>query len=158
MELSKETINLSVGVRILDRDHQEMAETIHELKAAALADQDRSLTVPLLRKLARFTMNHFAFEEGMMQATRFPGMAVHRLNHLYLLGELGTLISHHAKGDLPLDPHSLGFLSEWHSNHIHSDDLHYGLWLNAIGKIYPSKESWAEAKSLEAGFASEARS
>ena len=134
MDQSKEKINLSVGVRILDRDHRQMAEVIHDLKAATLANRDLSLTLPLLRKLAHFTMNHFAFEEDMMQTTRYPGMAVHRLNHRYLMGKLGALIAHHDRRNLPLASSSLRFLHEWHIGHVHSDDLHYGLWLNAIGK------------------------
>lgn len=133
MEQSKEHVNLNVGVGILDRDHRQMAEVIHELKAATLANRDQSLTVPLLRKLAHFTMNHFAFEEDMMQTTRYPGIAVHRLNHRHLMGKLGALIAHHDRGDLPLAPSSLRFLHEWHINHVNSEDLHYGLWLNAMG-------------------------
>jgi hemerythrin len=133
MEQSKEHINLNVGVRILDCDHRQMAEVIQELKAATMAKQDQSLTVPLLRKLAHFTMNHFAFEEDMMQTTRYPGMAVHRLNHRHLMGKLGALIAHHDRGGHPLASSSLRFLHESHIGHVHSDDLHYGLWLNAMG-------------------------
>ena len=135
MEQSKENINLNVGVRILDCDHRQMAEVIHELKTASLANRDQSLTVPLLRKLAHFTMNHFAFEEEMMQSTRYPGMAAHRLNHRYLMGKLGMLIARHDRRELPLASSSLSFLHEWHINHVHSDDMHYGLWLNAMGKL-----------------------
>jgi hemerythrin-like metal-binding protein len=133
MEQLKEHFNLNVGVRILDRDHRQMAEVIYELKAATLANRDPSLTVPLLRKLAQFTLNHFAFEEDMMQTTRYPGMAVHRLNHRHLMGKLGALIAHHDRGGHPLASSSLRFLHEWHIGHVHSDDLHYGLWLNAMG-------------------------
>ena len=133
MEQSKENINLNVGVRILDCDHRQMAEVIHELKTASLANRDQSLTVPLLRKLAHFTMNHFAFEEEMMQSTRYPGMAAHRLNHRHLMGKLGALIAHHDRGGHPLASNSLRFLHEWHIGHVHSDDMHYGLWLNAMG-------------------------
>jgi hemerythrin len=135
MEQSNEHINLNVGVRILDRDHRQMAEVIHELKAATQPDRDQSLTGLLLHKLALFTRNHFAIEEEMMQTTRYPGMAVHRLNHRYLMSKLGALIAHHDRRDLPLASSSLSFLHEWHIGHVHSDDLHYGLWLNAMGKL-----------------------
>jgi hemerythrin len=135
MEQSKEHLNLNVGVRILDRDHRQMAEVIHELKAATQPDRDQSLTGLLLHKLAFFTRNHFAIEEEMMQTTRFPGMAAHRLNHRYLMGKLGMLIARHDRRELPLASSSLSFLHEWHINHVHSDDMHYGLWLNAMGKL-----------------------
>ena len=134
MEQLKEHTNLNVGVRILDLDHRQMAEVIHELKEAAQPNLDQSLTGLLLRKLALFTRNHFAIEEEMMQTTRYPGMAVHRLNHRYLMGKLGTLIAHHDRRNIPLTSSALLFLHDWHIGHVHSEDLHYGLWLNAMGR------------------------
>jgi hemerythrin len=134
MEQLKEHTNLNVGVRILDLDHRQMAEVIHELKEAAQPNLDQSLTGLLLHKLALFTRNHFAIEEEMMQTTRYPGMAVHRLNHRYLMGKLGTLIAHHDRRNIPLTSSALLFLHDWHIGHVHSEDLHYGLWLNAMGR------------------------
>jgi hemerythrin len=125
---------LSIGVKILDCDHREMADTINELLTAVEADQDRSLTGPLLRKLAHFTMTHFALEEGMMQATKYPGSVVHRLNHKRLIGELKSLVSRHTQEGKALNPTALNFLSEWHGDHLQNDDLHYGHWLNQMGR------------------------
>ena len=134
MDLTNRNGTLSVGVKILDCDHREMSEAISELHAAAVTGKDRSRTGLLLRKLAHFTLTHFALEEGMMGATRYPGMAMHRLNHLSLMGHLGTLISLHDRDGLTLNPNSLGFLHEWHTAHVQNDDLHYGLWLNQVDK------------------------
>ncbi len=125
---------LSVGVTILDCDHREMSETINELRTASVRDQDRRRIVQLLRKLADFSLTHFALEEGMMAATRYPGMALHRLHHQQMIERLNAVASQYKRGDLALNHQILGLLSHWHTIHTESDDLHYGLWLNAVGR------------------------
>jgi len=125
---------LSVGVKMLDCDHRELFETIKELQTMAAGDVDPRRTSSLLSKLAEFTLTHFALEEGMMSATKFPGMALHRLHHQRLAKHAAELASRYNRGGLGLDSNSLGFLSELHADHVQQDDLHYGLWLNAVGK------------------------
>ncbi|MGA2276828.1 MAG: bacteriohemerythrin [Terracidiphilus sp.] len=135
MAIITESGDLSVGVRILDCDHREMADAIRELHAAAMADQDRSLTGPLLRRLAHFTMTHFALEEGMMGATKYPERAAHRLNHQRMIVELKAMAARHSRGQLALTPDALSILSEWHLEHVQRDDLRYGSWLNQTTRV-----------------------
>lgn len=133
--MDRTTVNgeLSVGVRLLDRDHRDMSEVIQELQAKALGDQNRNQTGLLLRKLAHVTLTHFAMEEAIMAATRYPELALHRVNHQRMMERLRSLVACHKRGSLTLNGHSLGFLSEWHGNHVEDDDLSYGLWLNRFG-------------------------
>ncbi len=121
---------MSVGVKILDCDHREMAEALYEIQAAVTADADPRRSASLLRKLAEFSLTHFALEEGMMAATRFPGLARHRLEHHRILEQMRAFVSLHRRSDLTLDRNSLRFLAELHAAHILQDDLRYGLWLN----------------------------
>ena len=136
MAFITESGELSVGVKMLDCDHREMSQAIHDLHAATM--QDRSLTGPLLRRLTDFTLTHFALEEGMMHATKYPGIALHRLHHQYLIGELKALIACHQQKDSALTPSLLRSLSAWHAEHVHQDDMHYGIWLNQSGRCYHS--------------------
>ena len=66
----------------------------------------------------------------MMVATRYPGLARHRLNHQRMIEQMKTLAARHKRDGLTLDHNSLGFLENLHTTHIQQDDLHYGLWLN----------------------------
>jgi hemerythrin len=134
MNLPTSNGELSVGVKMLDCDHRVLFETIKELQAAAGSDADPRRTNSLLFKLADFTLTHFALEEGMMLATKYPGMDLHRLHHQRLTEHVAVLASRHNRGSLALDSEALSLLSELHADHVHQDDLHYGLWLNAIGK------------------------
>ncbi len=135
MELTTSNGELSMGVKMLDCDHKVLFETIKELQSAAGSDSDPRRTGSLLRKLADFTLTHFALEEGMMAATKYPGMDLHRLHHQRITEQVAVLASRHNQGDAALDSDSLSLLSQLHVDHVQQDDLHYGLWLNAIGKL-----------------------
>jgi hemerythrin len=96
-----------------------------------MRDEDRRRTCELLRKLTDFTILHFALEEGMMASTKYPGMALHRLNHLRMIKQMKTLVSRFNRGSVLMNEQSLRFLNESHAAHIENDDLDYGFWLNS---------------------------
>ena len=133
MELTAPKDELSVGVKMLDCDHRTMYDTIHEIRDLAAANEDPRKTGSLLLKLAQFTMTHFALEEGMMVATKYPGLARHRLNHQRMIEQINALAAVQSRAGAPLDQQSLSLLAELHERHIQSDDLHYGCWLNEVG-------------------------
>jgi hemerythrin len=134
MDLTANKGELSVGVKMLDCDHRTLFETIKELQAMAAQDVDPRRTGSLLSRLSNFTLTHFALEEGMMTATKFPGLALHRLHHQRITAHVAALASRHNRDNLPLGNEILSLLSELHADHVQQDDLHYGLWLNAVGK------------------------
>jgi len=119
----------SLGVSLLDRDHNELEEILAEIRFRAELGLAGPGINALLRKLAHRTRLHFALEEEMMSATRYPGMAVHRLQHQWLIDQIRFLAGRTARKALVNGPDSLNFLSESHFNHVRIADLHYGLWL-----------------------------
>jgi len=134
MDRSMQHGEMSVGVGMLDRDHREMSEALQELHEAATTGRKRSRTGSLLRRLAHFTLTHFALEESMMGATRYPEMNLHRLKHQWLMQQMENLIARSNLGNFILDDRSLSPIAESHLDHVQKDDLHYGLWLNGTGK------------------------
>ena len=122
--------NLKLSVRILDRDHLELSQTIKDIQADILAGKDRGRTAPLLRKLTAFTRAHFALEEGMMEATEYPGLALHSVRHQSMMQQLRAFISCYGQGGSDLGVHLPWFLAEWHTAHIRNEDLQLGRWLN----------------------------
>jgi hemerythrin-like metal-binding protein len=137
MNLTAKRSELSVGVRILDCDHRVLFDTIGEIQEAAIKDEDRRKTGALLRRLAGFTLTHFELEEEIMAATRYPGLARHRLDHRRVMEQMKALISRHNRRglvlDRKLDRDSLSILSQLHATHVQDSDLPYGLWLNETG-------------------------
>ena len=122
--------NLSVGVGILDRDHREISEVLQELHGDLETGRMRSRTGTLLRRLAHFTMTHFALEEGMMGATRYPMTELHRLEHQSLMQQTEALAAQSRQSKFTLNDCSLALIAKSHLDHIQKDDLHYGLWLD----------------------------
>lgn len=149
---------LSVGVRILDCDHREMSGTVMEIQADELAGKERSRTHSLLRKLADFALVHFALEEGLMAAAKYPAMALHALKHQRMIEQIQATVARYRRRGFALNGPSLGLLDDWHTGHVQRDDLDFGLWLDEIDCRYTSNESCPEAKSGETGFGSEASS
>jgi hemerythrin len=125
----------SVGVRLLDLDHRELAIVIGELRAAVFKNQDRSLTGPLLHKLTDFSQTHFGLEEGMMSATRYPRLKEHCANHQQMMEQLGALVERCEQSDAALNGQALNFLTEWHTLHLENHDLSFGHWLSDCGLL-----------------------
>jgi hemerythrin len=130
MNMTAGNSELCVGVRILDLDHREMSETLNELRTALVRNEDRSRTCALLRKLTNFTVLHFALEEGMMVSTKYPGVALHRLNHQRMIKQMKAMVTQFGQGSLSMNRLSLRLLAESHAVHVGNDDLDYGFWVN----------------------------
>lgn len=124
---------LSVGIKILDCDHREMTDAIYEIEQALAMDGDPRQTSSLLHRLAEFTLTHFALEEGMMAATKYPKMKKHRNNHQRMMEQVKALATRYDREGLTLDRPSLISLTELHILHIQNDDVDYGRWLNEHG-------------------------
>jgi hemerythrin-like metal-binding protein len=124
----------SIGIGVFDREHLELVETINELQAAVDAGGERSAIGPLLSKLAKDTKALFLSEEAMMAASKYPGLALHRMKHQRLLEQLNALLMRYARDDSTMNMHSLNFLRDWLNSHIQNDDLNFGLWQNEHGK------------------------
>jgi len=120
----------SVGVTLLDCDHRTISEALFDLNEELSKGENRRRIATLLRNFRRFNRNHFQLEESMMAATKFPGLALHRLHHKWLVDQMASLVADYTRGARHLDQSSLGFLSQAHSIHVQKDDLDFGEWLN----------------------------
>jgi len=124
----------SIGVGALDEEHRALYGSINALNAAMVGNQGRSQIEPLLRKVADRTCAHFSSEEAMMTRTNYPGLALHRIKHQYLLEQLVAFVSRFERGGAMLNQHSLNFLRDWCNTHIEKEDKQFGQWLNEHGK------------------------
>jgi len=121
---------LSVGVRLLDCDHREMAEAIMEIQTATDRAMDQSRVSALLRKLAHLTMTHFALEEATMSATKYPRLALHQIHHQKLMEQLRQVVADQNRSKQTLSGEWIGALADWHHLHVRHEDGQYGDWLN----------------------------
>ena len=123
-----------LGVRLLDFDHREMSDAFDDLKATVARGEGHGRAVARLRQLAHMTLSHFALEEGMMAATGFPGRVAHLDRHQRLMREIHLLQASLDRRGAEVRDNVIAQVAKWHHAHMHNDDLHYALWLNAVGK------------------------
>jgi hemerythrin len=118
------------GVSILDCDHREMDEAFKELNAEIATGGRRRQVGYLLRGLAKFTLIHFALEEGMMEVTKYPMMNRHRTNHRHLMQRINSLVSCFDQDDPIPDRQQLSVLTLLSHGHVETDDAYFGNWMS----------------------------
>jgi hemerythrin-like metal-binding protein len=131
MEQARQEKGLSVGVKMMDRDHCELSEMVLELNLEAAAGRPWDRTGRILKEMARALGSHFAMEQTMMESTRYPGATIHRLRHEWMIDQMRVLATRCKQDGVAANQILLELLSESHFAHMQTDDLRYGAWLNA---------------------------
>ena len=122
--------NHGLDTKVIDRDHREISDLLVEINFVVARDGDAGRRIHNLRDLARATRSHFLLEEAMMDASKFPGLALHRMRHKWMLGQIWQLANYWGKEKNALTREPIGLLWESHVAHLESEDRTYGLWLN----------------------------
>jgi len=123
----------SVGVKPLDSQHTVLFGLLNDLHGAMMKGQAQSLTQTLLQKLVQYTRTHFKDEEAMLAATKYPGLASHKVIHVALIKQVEEYAVRYHAGEISVNLELLNFLRDWLTNHIQKVDHEYGPWLNEHG-------------------------
>jgi hemerythrin len=123
----------SVGVQQLDTQHMQLVETLNALHDGMMNGQAQNVTGPLLMRLLDYTSNHFAAEEKLLTASRYPALSKHKNEHAALTKQVEAFMDRYDRGELTLNIQLLHFLRDWLMNHILKEDKEYGPWLNQNG-------------------------
>jgi hemerythrin-like metal-binding protein len=121
-----------LGIKVIDRDHREISDLLLEINFNGSRDGDAGRRIHTLRDLARATRAHFLLEESIMAATKFPGLALHRMRHQWMLQQIGQLATYWGKEKNALTREPIGLLWESHIAHLEGEDRAYGLWLDGM--------------------------
>ncbi|WP_029007388.1 bacteriohemerythrin [Azospirillum halopraeferens] len=127
---------LSVGQPSIDEDHKHLIEYLNQLDTAlnARVFQPQRVAV-ILVKLLEYTREHFAREEKIMEAVKYPGLAEHRQQHAEGVRAISDLSNAFAR--TPNHEHAeriYTFTAEWLVRHIIMQDTQItpyvrGVWL-----------------------------
>jgi len=122
----------SVGVPLIDEQHQEVFRHLSALHAA-LRQGDKAEVERMLEFLGRYVVSHFRAEEEEMVRTGYWYLASHRAAHEHFLGEYALLRAEHARtGATPrLSARLEETVSDWLRNHILGMDQLLGRFLLA---------------------------
>ncbi len=119
----KWSADLSIGIDIIDGQHQRIVTYINQLNEAR-ETHDKKLVGKVLEGLSDYTLSHFGFEEDMMDAARFSGAAHHRRGHERFARQLTEYGQRYALGE-EVASEVLDTLNQWLLNHIKREDRDY---------------------------------
>lgn len=125
---------MSVGVKLLDTDHQLLVKMINELYDAMKAGHGKDSLGKTLNSLVHYTKVHFAHEEKFFVQTGYPAAADHKKQHDQLTHQVIEIQQKYQNGATSLlSVEVLDFLKDWLVNHIQGSDKNYGPYLNSKG-------------------------
>ena len=134
MPLMEWNPKLSVGVDLLDKDHQKLVKMINDLYEAMKAGHGKESLGPILNGLVDYTKIHFAHEEKFFDQTKYPAAAAHKREHDALTKQVLAVQTKFNSGETgTLSLEVMNFLRDWLVNHIQGSDKKYSPHLNGAG-------------------------
>jgi hemerythrin-like metal-binding protein len=119
----------SVKIASIDGQHQNLFRMAEELFASMNAGQGKTALSKTLDRLVQYTQVHFAHEERLMQAHRYPDLAAHIAEHRALTQKVVAFQSDFETGKALVTVQLLHFLKDWLQHHIAESDQKYAPFL-----------------------------
>lgn len=123
----------SVHIAAIDREHQGLFEILKELDEALAAGKGQNVIGGILRRVLAYTDQHFSHEEALMKAHEFPGLELHRAEHVAARSKVLNFERDYRQGKTSIPVSLLLFLDDWLKNHILKSDKSYSAFLNDKG-------------------------
>ncbi len=127
------TDELSVGVDIIDKDHQKLFSLFKQLRSLNEEGDRTAAIVDVLSELYDYTDYHFKREEAVMEVCSYPHLNRHRQVHTAFAAGVKRFLDAAADGADEFMVNSLSeFLEDWLKEHIMGMDKDYETW--TVGK------------------------
>jgi hemerythrin len=128
-ELLTWTPDLSVGIGVIDRQHQRIVDYINMLHDARLR-QDSEAVAAVLNGLVDYTLTHFSFEEALLAEAQYRFATPHKKVHELFIRRIGDYQQRFARGE-DLSAQIQAMLAEWLIKHIKHEDMDYAATVRA---------------------------
>ncbi|MCR6632033.1 MAG: bacteriohemerythrin [Magnetospirillum sp.] len=121
---------MSVGVPALDADHKTLIGLINNLHRSVGDEEEYATLGSVLQALEEYADHHFAREERVMAACRYPSAETHARMHRRLTQQVRDLrAAYDADRTAVRAKQCLDFLHKWLIEHICSTDMDYRAWV-----------------------------
>ena len=132
MSLIELTTEESVKVKIIDEQHENIANTVNDIHDSFKTQKTEEIK-NLMTKLLEELEIHFETEENLMKENRFHGYITHKLEHDRFYNQILQSADKFKKNIESLDEEQLERIRRWFFNHIEINDKKCGTFLNSIG-------------------------
>lgn len=116
----------SVGVELIDADHQLLVSLINQLDDAMTSGAGADTVGSVLNVLIEYTETHFGREELLMEKGGYPELEPHKREHAKLTAKVREIVEQYNAGNVGrLDHEVMDFLKTWLTGHILGVDRKY---------------------------------
>lgn len=119
----------AIGNGAIDEQHQrlfELGRQVHELLTVKRGADKYDDLMDLIKELKDYTVYHFEFEEGMMEAAGYPNLDIHEQEHRKFIQKLEDLSTQDLDAfQNKIAFEMLGFVANWIERHILDTDFKY---------------------------------
>lgn len=134
------TDDLNLGIDIIDSQHQRIVDYINEINVA-IFHEDVPMIFDVMERLKDYTMDHFAFEEQLMNQAGYVLLEAHQKVHRRFEDKITKLEESLLNGQ---DPFGVArrvrtSLMAWLIQHIKHEDVDY---VPVVKKILNKEQSW----------------
>ncbi|ERP31154.1 bacteriohemerythrin [Chitinivibrio alkaliphilus] len=122
----------SVGVAVLDQQHQRIINVINTLLTSSVDVSSEEIS-DTLDTMTRYAEEHFSYEERLLAENNYPGIEEQKEEHRKFIHKtvqfcMKTMVH---KGSVPNEVRT--YLTLWWNHHIRSSDMAYKEFLNNRG-------------------------
>ncbi|SRR5690554_917167 len=140
MQFYEWTADLNLGIDVIDAQHKQIVNYINKLSSAITAN-DADQVFLTIEQLRDYCLDHFSFEEQLMQQAGYILCAAHQAIHRRFEERI---INVQADLESGKDPFSVArrvrtWLMTWLIQHIHHEDVDY---VPYVKKILKKEQSW----------------
>ncbi len=124
------TDELNTGIPEIDTQNRRIVEYANTLTAAKETG-DSAQVGEVLEKLLDHAVNHFLFEEHLMEQAHYEFLAGHERIHELFAKKLADFRGRHAEGEDVADD-LISMLTNWVNFHIRDEDQRYAASVNQV--------------------------
>ena len=132
--------DFSVDYECIDVQHKQIIALLNTIYESAMGLRDLTKTkkfrsqTKILANLLLYTKTHFTYEEQLMEATHFPLLAEHKLQHQALAKKTELFARSFVSTSKAVDyPGLISFLKDWWIDHIMKEDKQYSTFFKSKG-------------------------
>ncbi|WP_300161342.1 bacteriohemerythrin [Solidesulfovibrio sp.] len=127
--------SLAVNIKDIDEQHQKLVQMICDLHEAMRSGKGKDHVEPILRELEEYAVEHFGFEEKLMEKHKYPGYLNHRKEHEKFVDQVIAFGNDFRANRAALTTEVMNFLKNWLVGHIKGTDKKYGPFFNERGVL-----------------------